>query len=61
MSNILANPGSEAAALMGCSCPVVDNAYGAGLMLGFKDPIYWVNQTCPLHGDRAELEDYDVH
>jgi hypothetical protein len=52
-------PGSAAALALGCKCPVLDNAYGAGV--GLPGPNveqqFWINGHCPLHGsDRTEEE-----
>jgi hypothetical protein len=45
------NPGSQEALDMGCSCPVMDNAYGKGS--GFTDdegkPVFWYTEGCPVH------------
>ena len=48
----LPNPGSDEALAMGCSCPVLDNAYGRGSVLsrGFV-----INMECPLHGPKEEI------
>ena len=47
------NPGSSAALLMGCTCPVYDNAHGAGMG---KDEhgrvVYVMSLDCPLHGGK---------
>ena len=49
------NPGSDEAVARGCSCPVLDNAHGAGLP--YPDgPVFWVNKDCPLHGVWGEKE-----
>ena len=49
------NPGSDEALDLGCSCPVLDNAHGAGLP--YPDgPVFWVNKDCPLHGAWGEKE-----
>lgn len=59
MSRILTSPGSEAAVHMGCTCPVMDNAYGSGIVWD-DGPIYWVNSSCPLHGQNDYDEESDV-
>ena len=51
------NPGSELAVEHGCTCPVIDNNYGAGILFG-SDPIYWIDTSCKLHGNTQE--EYDV-
>jgi hypothetical protein len=42
------NPGSEEAIALGCNCPVLDNNHGKGS--DFGDGIFWINQTCVVHG-----------
>lgn len=46
-------PGSDAARLIGCKCPVIDNGHGRGS--GRVDdngkPAYWINAECPVHGE----------
>lgn len=39
-------PGSDAAIRAGCTCPVLDNAHGAGIGGG----LWWIDSECPLHG-----------
>lgn len=43
------NPGSDAAIDAGCTCPVMDNAHGLGVVLKNKT-LFWTNADCPLHG-----------
>ena len=38
-------PGSPAAVANGCTCPVSDNANGAGIGGGH----YWIQRGCPVH------------
>lgn len=49
------NPGSDEAIKAGCTCPVLDNAHGAGT--GYKDsngdPLYWIEQACPIHSKES--------
>lgn len=49
--NVVPNPGSDAAIKIGCTCPVYDNAHGAGS--GYKgkkgEPLFWNNGDCPVH------------
>lgn len=42
-------PGSDTAVSEGCTCPRMDNAYGAGRFGLGHDWI--INTDCPLHGD----------
>lgn len=46
-------PGSDEAHEAGCTCPVIDNAYGDGAWGGIKvngKTLYWMRGDCPLHG-----------
>ncbi len=43
------HPGSPAACLEGCTCPVLDNSYGAGRG-GDGKRWGWYQSICPLHG-----------
>ena len=43
------NPGSKEAIKQGCTCPVIDNHYGAGRPYG-NDVCFVYNLSCPLHG-----------
>jgi hypothetical protein len=41
------NPGSDAAILLGCRCPIFDNASGKGYLgLGKR---FWINEDCLVH------------
>lgn len=42
------NPGSKEAIAVGCTCPVMDNHYGAGY--GGQEGVFAYIQTCPIHG-----------
>lgn len=48
------NPGSDAAIRMGCTCPVLDNAHGRGIMGDGENHGYWISSGCPLHGQKGE-------
>ena len=39
------NPGSDEAITLGCTCPVIDNRRGLGVM---RDT-FWIDGDCPLH------------
>lgn len=53
------NPGSAAALGRGCTCPVMDNCYGEGIVLG-GETCWYMNEDCPLHGrDASALEETD--
>ena len=41
------NPGSNAAFVLGCTCPVVDNQYGRGYM-GQRN-VFVYQRDCPIH------------
>ena len=51
VAGYLPNPGSPSAVAQGCTCPVYDNAHGAGRG---KDEhgrvVYVMDWDCPLHG-----------
>lgn len=44
------NPGSQEAMDQGCTCPVLDNNYGAGMPNRDNNTMFWYNSDCPLHG-----------
>jgi hypothetical protein len=48
------NPGSPAAVKQGCTCPVMDNCNGAGILIG-GDVCFYYTSGCPLHGDAVLL------
>ena len=49
------NPGSPEATGQGCTCPVLDNNRGEGIM--YRGRIeHWINSECPLHNP-SEPED----
>lgn len=43
------NPGSDEAGLLGCTCPVIDNARGRGCMGSGE---FWVTDGCPVHAPK---------
>lgn len=47
-------PGSDEALAEGCTCPILDNAHGRGIMGLGKD--FVVAQGCPLHDMRQFRE-----
>jgi len=56
MSEQAPNPGSREAIVLGCKCPVLDNAHGVGMP--YPDgPRWWINGECPLHGAHDEQEE----
>lgn len=47
-------PGSDGALLLGCACPILDNAHGRGAAgTSGAGAAYWIVSACPLHGDAA--------
>ena len=46
------NPGSDEAIKQGCTCPVLDNAHGRGIMGGGEELGFWITAGCPLHGKK---------
>lgn len=44
-------PGSDAAALMGCKCPRMDNGYGRGWLGDGAKFGYVVNMECSVHNE----------
>ncbi len=52
------NPGSDAAIDAGCTCPVMDNAYGNGFLWDVA-PVFWIAEGCPLHDKRNKRKDAD--
>jgi len=48
------NPGSDEAIEQGCTCPVLDNAHGEG-MLGLD--MFVIAEGCPLHEMPQEEDD----
>lgn len=48
------NPGSNEAIKMGCSCPIVDNARGAGLPDAHGTIAFWISEDCPVHWDKND-------
>lgn len=45
------NPGTKKAIEQGCTCPVMDNNYGAGIGQDKNgETLFWYSQDCPLHG-----------
>ena len=52
-------PGSPDATKQGCTCPVFDNCKGRGCGLTDKDgnPLYYINEKCPLHAAKEEKKE----
>ena len=50
-------PGSPEAIKLGCRCPVLDNAHGAGRGGDGEAFGWWISGDCPVHAmlDRLEL------
>lgn len=43
------NPGSTEAQEKGCTCPVVDNHFGEGILID-GEKSWWMTEDCPIHG-----------
>lgn len=54
------SPGSPAAVVSGCTCPVMDNYHGEGFPAldadGGRRTAYWIAADCPLHGTKPYPE-----
>lgn len=48
------NPGSNEAVDMGCTCPMFDNCHGAGAYIEKGEPLFWINDKCPIHSAKKE-------
>ena len=59
------NPGSDEAIAAGCTCPVMDNGHGRGLLGGVTDEqglvMFVITLDCPLHGRKAEEDMHEDH
>lgn len=53
------NPGSVEAGKRGCTCPVLDNHHGRGIVGGFdgtrEHPSFWVTGGCPVHDPEGKV------
>lgn len=51
------NPGSAEAKRLGCTCPVLDNAYGEGAVVEgqIQKDKWFVDPECPIHVDERRL------
>ena len=52
------NPGSPEAKRLGCSCPVLDNAYGEGAVIDgqVNAMSFYLDPDCPIHQDKRGLD-----
>lgn len=41
------NPGSEDAVALGCTCPVLDNCHGTGVV--GRPGLFWISGDCSVH------------
>jgi hypothetical protein len=52
-------PGSNEAIKKGCTCPILDNAHGAGYIGGVKDDngetVYVITEGCPVHNELYQV------
>ncbi|RMH21580.1 MAG: hypothetical protein D6698_02475 [Gammaproteobacteria bacterium] len=55
MKSKVPNPGSEEAVKRGCTCPVLDNAFGKGYM--GQPGVFVQVADCPIHGLKSENQD----
>ena len=59
------NPGSPEATQQGCTCPVLDNAHGAGWLCSTSwlrsNGLFMVRADCPLHGTEARAKRENQH
>jgi hypothetical protein len=46
------SPGSKEAVEQGCTCPVMDNGHGWGIPDMKGEIMFWINEDCPLHGEK---------
>jgi hypothetical protein len=45
------NPGTKEAIEQNCTCPILDNNWGAGIGKNDKgETLFWYSLDCPLHG-----------
>jgi len=42
-------PGSDESIKAGCTCPVMDNYHGEGILIDGNRQ-FWIDSHCPLHG-----------
>ena len=49
------NPGSDEALARGCTCAVLDNAHGRGVMRDGRR-VWWMHADCLLHGEVVRYE-----
>jgi len=50
------NPGTPEALDLGCTCPVLDNHHGAGVVVN-GERIWWRNSECPLHSSKKRKKE----
>ena len=51
------NPGSPEAQALGCTCPILDNNYGAGS--GWGPDKWWITEGCPVHTGKEQKPSAD--
>lgn len=52
------SPGSKAAGLKGCICPVLDNSHGRGYLC--QPNVFVIREDCPLHTKTSPKVQVDV-
>ena len=50
MDKVTPHPGSDDAVSQGCTCPVLDNGHGRGVLGKGEEFGWWIDELCPLHG-----------
>lgn len=48
------NPGSPEATDNGCTCAVIDNHYGRGIVIN-GETVFWFSESCPMHGGNSDF------
>ena len=50
-TDMIPNPGSDAAIALGCTCPILDNGHGRGC--DGTGRRFWINAECPIHNRKG--------
>ena len=58
MTDVRTNPGSPEAKRLGCTCPVLDNAYGEGAVVDgqVNSMQFYLDPDCAIHQDKRGLD-----
>lgn len=46
--NDFIKPGSKEAIAAGCTCPIIDNHHGHGIVINGQT-FFWYDEKCPVH------------